>query len=49
MSIPHWRRYLEVSATALEALEGSFSRSDVVFEIIEDTMVAAIAKDNNRT
>lgn len=41
--------YLEVSATALEALEGSFSRSDVVLEIIEDTIVAAIAKDNSRT
>ena len=38
-----------MSATALEALEGSLSRSDVVLEIIEETIVAAIAKDNSRT
>lgn len=40
--------HLEESATTLEAFEGSLSRSDVVLEMIEDTIVAAIANDSNR-
>lgn len=40
--------YLEGSPTALEALDGSFSRSWEVLVITEVTMEAAIASDNRR-
>ena len=40
--------HLAESATTLEAFEGSLSRSDVVFEIIEETIEAAMANDSNR-